>query len=316
MDRPNYDILAIDIDGTLFDSQGRVSPANVSALEDARRAGLEIVLCTGRGFPESVDAIQAVDAQKPSAGCEVAPIVVSGGAMIVDAATGSTMHRWPVPYDLVERVCDLFATMKRAPLLLKDRDAAGFDYLVIRTGPIEPPSEWWFSVMPVEVRYVDTLADDVHPEHTVRVGFAAHHEAMTELSIRVHQDFGRDATIHHFAAVGAAKTDTKGATETEADVETRRGGKDKSIHLLELFNPSVSKWTAIHRLALEQRVPRQRICAIGDEVNDVAMIEGAGLGIAMANAIAPVKEVADIETRSNDDDGVAYAIENILSGTW
>jgi hydroxymethylpyrimidine pyrophosphatase-like HAD family hydrolase len=312
MARPAYDILAIDIDGTLFDSQGRVSPANVAALEDARRAGIEIVLCTGRGFPESVDAIHAVKADRPAKGRDVAPMVVSGGAMIVDAVAGRTMHRWPIPHDLVQRVCSLFASMSRAPLLLKDRDAAGFDYLVVRTGPIEAANEWWFSVMPVDVRYVDSLNEDSHPEHTVRIGFAANHETMSDLAHRVQEQFGRDATIHHFAAVGAANT----ASTASKDPESRRGGKDRSIHLLEVFNPSVSKWTAIHRLALEQRVPRERVAAIGDEINDLALIEGAGLGIAMANAIPQVKKAAQIETRSNDDDGVAFAIENILAGKW
>ncbi|MCA9293835.1 MAG: HAD hydrolase family protein [Phycisphaerales bacterium] len=312
MPEPRYDIIAIDIDGTLFDSSGQVSEANIAALADARRAGIEIVLCTGRGYPESVDAVHAVGAHHPSKGRNVAPIVVSGGAMIVDAAAGKTMHRWAIPQDLVQGVCALFASMRRAPLLLKDRDAAGFDYLVIKTGPIEPPTEWWFNVMPVEVRYVDRLDQDEHPEHTVRVGFAAHHETMVELATKVRDQFGRDATIHHFAAVSSGGAPVNGATEAEA----RRGGKDRTIQLLEVFNPSVSKWTAIHRLALEQQVPRERVCAIGDEVNDVAMIEGAGLGIAMANAIAPVKAAAEIETRSNDDDGVAYAIEQILSGAW
>ena len=314
MASPRYDILAIDIDGTLFDSSGRVSAATVEALDDARQAGIEIVLCTGRGFPESVDAIEAVRADVPSRGRTIAPVVVSGGAMIVDAAAGRTMHRWPIPDDLVRRVCSLFASMNRAPLLLKDRDAAGFDYLVIQTGPIEPPSAWWFDVMPVEVRYVDALHEDEHPEHTVRVGFAAHHEVMVELSDKVQAQFGRDATIHHFAAVSGS-TGGNGAENAE-DAEARCGSKHRTIHLLEVFNPSVSKWTAIHRLALEQRVPRERIAAIGDEINDLAMIEGAGLGIAMANAIAPVKQAATRETTSNDADGVARAIEHILSGAW
>jgi hydroxymethylpyrimidine pyrophosphatase-like HAD family hydrolase len=72
----------------------------------------------------------------------------------------------------------------------------------------------------------------------------------------------------------------------------------------------------VHRLALEQRIPRERIAAIGDEVNDIAMIEGAGLGIAMANAVPQVKKAAKVETASNADDGVARAIEKILSGEW
>ncbi|HVZ94165.1 MAG TPA: HAD hydrolase family protein, partial [Phycisphaerales bacterium] len=75
-------------------------------------------------------------------------------------------------------------------------------------------------------------------------------------------------------------------------------------------------WTAIHRLAMEQRIPRERIASIGDEVNDLAMIEGAGLGIAMGNAVPAIKEAAKAHTESNAKDGVARAIERILNGEW
>ena len=92
--------------------------------------------------------------------------------------------------------------------------------------------------------------------------------------------------------------------------------RDDSVHLLEVFDRQVSKWTAIHRLALEQGVPRERIAAIGDEVNDLAMIEGAGLGVAMGNAVPAVKAAARAHTASNAQDGVAVAIRRILSREW
>ncbi len=304
MAEPRYDILAIDLDGTLFGPDGRVSRANAAAVDRARAAGIEVVICTGRGFRESGDAVRAIRAQEPAAGREVAPVVTAGGAMIVDAASGTTMHRWPVDGGIVERVCAMFADMDRAPLLLKDFDAAGFDYLVVRSGPVEPPSAWWFSVMPVEVRYVDQLADDDHPEHTVRVGFAAHRETMSALASRVRDEFGREVLIHSFPAVSGSSA------------ESTAGVKNNDIHLLEIFDASVSKWTAIHRLALEQGVPRERVAAIGDEINDLALVEGAGLGIAMGNAIPEVKAAAAKETLAFSEDGVAHAIDRILAGEW
>ena len=61
---------------------------------------------------------------------------------------------------------------------------------------------------------------------------------------------------------------------------------------------------------------RTVIAAIGDEVNDLAMIEGAGLGIAMGNAVASVKKAARVQTLSHAEDGVAHAIDRILSAEW
>lgn len=302
--RPNYDLIAVDLDGTLFGPDGRVSPANIRAVQAARDAGIEVVICTGRAMVESRTAIDAIAAHRPARGRSIAPMVCAGGAMVCDVAGRRTLHRWAMTDSLVRRLCDHFALARRAPLLLKDRDAAGFDYLVVNSGPIERPTQWWFDVMDVEVKFIESVAHDPHPEHTVRVGFAAVAEVMRDLAASVHAVFGREAVTQHFAAVAGATNDAP------------HGVKDESIHLLEVFDPQVSKWTAIHRLALEQGIPRERVAAIGDEINDVAMIEGAGLGIAMANAVPGVKAAAGVETLSNAQDGVAHAIDKILRGEW
>lgn len=299
-----YDLIALDLDGTLFGPDGRVSQANRDAVQRARDAGIEVVICTGRALVESGEAIRAIEAFKPARGREVAPVVCAGGAMVCDASTGKTLHRWPMDEGLVRRLGDHFARLSRAPLILKDRDAAGFDYLVVNTGPIEPPSQWWFNVMDVEVKFIDDIRHDPHPQHTVRVGFAATSSVMHELASGVHEYFGAETLTQHFAAVAGIHPDQP------------HGIKDGRIHLLEVFDRQVNKWTAVRRLALEQGIARERVAAIGDEVNDVAMIEGAGLGIAMGNAVASVKHAAKVQTLSHAEDGVAHAIGKILAGEW
>jgi hypothetical protein len=304
MPPPRFDLIAVDLDGTLFGPDGRVSAANVEAVRAARAAGIEVVICTGRAMIESGTAIRAIDADQPAKGRTIAPIVCAGGAMVCDAASGRTLHRWPMDAGLVSRLCGHFAGLRRAPLVLKDRDAAGFDYLVVNSGPIEGPIQWWFGAMPVEVRFIDDIAHDAHPEHTVRVGFAALAEVMLELARGVHETFGHETLTQHFAAVAGVHPGQP------------HGVRDGRVHLLEVFDRQVNKWTAVHRLAVEQGIPRERVVAIGDEVNDVAMIEGAGLGIAMENAVPAVKKAARIETKSHAEDGVAWAIRKILSGEW
>lgn len=304
MSNRRFDLLALDLDGTLLGPTGHVSEANRLALDRARRDGLEVVVCTGRGLVESRHIIEAIDGRTPAAGRTQAPIVCAGGAMVCDTVDERTLHRWAMDDDLVRRLCDEFAAAGRAPLLLKDRNAAGFDYLVVNTGPIEPPSAWWFEVMDVEVRFVGSIDDDEHPEHTVRVGFAALTDVMRDLAARITARFGREIMAHHFAAVSGVGDDGP------------IGVKDDTVHLLEVFDPKVSKWTAIHRIALEHGIDRNRIAAIGDEVNDLAMIQGAALGIAMGNAIDALKDAADVTTESHADDGVARAIDRILSGEW
>jgi Cof subfamily protein (haloacid dehalogenase superfamily) len=81
---------------------------------------------------------------------------------------------------------------------------------------------------------------------------------------------------------------------------------------LEFNNPKASKGSALEYLANQMGIPREDIIAIGDSEIDASMIEYAGLGVAVENAIPSVKEKAGFITYSNDDDGVAYVLEKFV----
>jgi Cof subfamily protein (haloacid dehalogenase superfamily) len=81
---------------------------------------------------------------------------------------------------------------------------------------------------------------------------------------------------------------------------------------LEILNKEVHKGAALERLATHLGLDRSEVMALGDNENDVTMIEYAGLGIAMANATENVKNAADIITASNDEHGVAEAIKQYI----
>lgn len=81
---------------------------------------------------------------------------------------------------------------------------------------------------------------------------------------------------------------------------------------LEILHRDVSKGNAVKRLSEKLGIKREEIMTIGDNGNDLSMIQYAGCGVAMANAIPMVKEAANFETRSNNEDGVAYAIEKLV----
>lgn len=83
-------------------------------------------------------------------------------------------------------------------------------------------------------------------------------------------------------------------------------------HFLELIHPSVSKGVALAALAKRLGVKQEDVMAVGDSLNDIEMIRYAGLGVAMGNARREVKEIADVVTASNQEDGVAQAIEKYV----
>ncbi len=340
MPERRYDILAVDLDGTLLDPRGKVTERTASAVRRARERGLEVVICTGRSLVESRHAIEAIEARTIPRGWHSAPVVVAGGAMIADAMTGRTLRRWPMDLGLVTRVIGRFAEARVATMVLKDPFEAGFDYLIVDTGPLDPVNLWWFEKMGVTRRHVASIAEDGHPEHTVRVGFAAATTAMYGVGREIMAEFAHETTMHHFAAVSGKAMDrrardaarpahgegipgagdlgfvqNKPSEDVDAigsDIEA----KDDSIHILEVFDKRVSKWAAIEWLAGERGVRSDRVAAIGDEINDLAMVKGAGLGIAMGNAVGSVREAAEAVAPSNAEDGVAFAIDRILSGEW
>lgn len=81
---------------------------------------------------------------------------------------------------------------------------------------------------------------------------------------------------------------------------------------LEAYNINVSKGIVLHKIAEYYGLKREEVIAIGDGENDISMIEYAGLGVAMANAMEPVKNAADLITKSNAEDGVAHIIEEYI----
>ncbi len=290
-----YDMLALDLDGTLLQPDGSVSQADLHAVAAAREAGIRVVVCTGRGLVESVHVCRWI-AQRD-------PVVVAGGAIIACPQTGRTLHRAAIDQRIVERTVRTVLDHGHAALVLKDPADAGYDYLVVRGErelPLDPVTEWWFDAMNVKVRAVRTLDDDPHPEHTVRVGACGTESRMAAVKARLSHD---GAVIHHFPAV-------------VAPAHVSATGNGETLHVLEVFDKTATKWSAISRLAEGFGTPPERIAAIGDQINDADMIAGAGLGVAMGNAIPMVRELADRTTLTNTQSGVAHAIGRILAGEW
>ena len=84
------------------------------------------------------------------------------------------------------------------------------------------------------------------------------------------------------------------------------------MHAIHVNNPTISKGNAMAGLCKFLKIDLKDTVAIGDKINDISMIKMAGLGVAMGNATEDVKKVADFITTTNDEDGVAKVLENIL----
>ena len=286
-----YRMLAVDLDGTLLDSQGQLSQANVDAIQRAIDVGIRVVPCTGRAWCESRIVLR--DLPK-------APLIATGvfvtGATISELATGRTLEisvlEPHLALELVKHLWDL----PEAVLIFRDANQVGHDYLVTGSGRVTPNTQLWFEMTGANVQAQDQVTiDDLH--HTMRVGVVAIGTHMGETKQQLQVTFEPRVVIQHFEAI-------------------QEPYPDQTIHVLEVFAAGVDKWHGLTWLAQQHGIESGQIAAIGDQINDVMMLREAGCGIAMANAAAPTAAVADHLTRSCDENGVAHAIDQLLAETW
>lgn len=290
--KPGIDVLAIDLDGTLLDPSHRVSQRNIEAVQRARDAGITVLVCTGRGLGESINAIQAIDQRDP--------VMVAGGSIIADPTTGKTLHRFTLSHEVVTAATDLFHDVGCPALVMKDPSDIQYDYLVLDSDdahPIHPITKWWFDDHKLRVNYAPHAHGDKHPEHSVRVGMCAESEISNPVSKQIIDLLGDQVWLYDFPCVMPDAHD------------------GKIVHILELFAHRINKWAAISWYLEKNDIDPQRVGAIGDQVNDVPMMEQAGVGIAMGNAVEQVRAHARYNTASNTEDGVAIAIDAILNNT-
>lgn len=288
--RPGIDAIAIDLDGTLLGRDGAVSARNIDALDQARRAGLRVVIATGRALAECTDILAAIGHD--------GPVIHAGGSMLSDAASGRTLERRTMDPEVVAMLTDAILDDAHRALVLKDGTDTGYDYLAVGDHELHPASRWWFSARGVRVREARALHADPHPGVTVRVGAVACSQRLRPLAERLAQTMGPRCELQHWSAV----------TETEAT--------GSGVHLLEAFASGADKWSMFETWCRREGISTARTAGIGDGLNDVPLVRNAALGIAMGNADPRVAAVARVHAPAAEHDGVATAIGHVLSRAW
>jgi hydroxymethylpyrimidine pyrophosphatase-like HAD family hydrolase len=284
----NYRLLAIDLDGTLLCPEGKVSRENLDAIVDAQAAGLTVVPCTGRGWREAKHVLNQV----PSLGIGV----FVTGAAITDVPTGQTKHFTALTPDTAAELIDLLKDEPQSVLAFREPNRIGHEYLITGNGELTANSKWWFDYTGAVLhtqRYV--TPDDLL--HTLRVSMVAPGSCMPRILAKVNDRFADRVEAHAFAAVPAPDP-------------------EDAIHIIEIFAPGVDKWFGLSWIAEQMNIGSDQIAVIGDEINDVAMLQAAGCSIAMENAADAAKQHAAYVTKPNHDHGVAHAIQQILGGHW
>jgi Cof subfamily protein (haloacid dehalogenase superfamily) len=270
---PPVRLLAVDIDGTLLDSSGQLPEAHRAALADAESAGIAVVLATGRAMHFARPVADAV-------GIPLA-MIVNNGALAHDAA-GRTALRHLLPRDAARAILASTQPFDDSVAIVFDRQD--------------------------ERQIVFERMDWSHPH---RRGYLARNRAfithgsleaaLEDDPIQVMFNGGVGPMRELFATLRAlpcADAFTVAITEYEA----------KDFALVDVNGPGCSKGSTLARWAHLCGVPRMQVMAVGDNLNDLEMLEFAGRPVLMGNATEALRALGFPTVPSHDRDGLAVAI--------
>lgn len=260
MEPMRFDLIALDLDGTLLDSQERISPRNRAAIEEALAAGIRIVLVTGRGVDMPIRVSRELGLNLP--------VICCHGALTKDFGANRTLGHIPVPLQYAKPMIEFSERKGLSVAIYAEEFFYRLEGSQLHMEDMRGPA--W--------RQVKTFADVMHTAPTF-IRF------MGRESVAAMEEEFRDLPLHF-------------KYETWLDfVECAVTSRD------------ATKQRALARLCADFQVPPERVLAIGDSRNDVPMLRWAGAGVAMANALPEVREAVKYVTASNEEDGVAAAIE-------
>jgi len=272
-------LIAIDIDGTLLDTKFQISAANLEALNRAHTSGIEVALVTGRRHNFALPVANAI-------GFDVT--LISSNGAVTRSSTGEHFHRDLLPAPVAQRLLRYMVGFRSNTVLTFDRDGKGA--IVLETADelnlsiqrwLEKNSEWTEFIVPLE----DALTED--PVQAMFCGNIPKMSAVQKMLLDC--DFGNQFTV----------------LRTQYDA--------RNLCIVDILNQDCSKGHALQRWTEHRGIPRDQVMAIGDNFNDVEMLQFAGLPVLMANACDELKQNGWTLTLSNDESGVAYAINQVLN---
>ncbi len=269
-------LIAVDIDGTLLDGASRLPDANRQAVRAAAARGIDIVLATGRAFHHARPVAERLDAP--------VTLIVNNGAL-VKTRDGETLACRPVPRDLARGLVADTRPVREGAALIFDR-SDDRQYVYERIDWSHRQRRWYYDrnrVYMTRVEPLETAIDD----DPVQIAFTGGVADMRVLADRVRE-------------LPSARTLTVTLTEYE----------QRDFSLLDVTAEGCSKGAALRDWAARRNVPRGGIMAVGDNLNDIDMLELAGHPVVMGNAVAELKRCGWPVTAGHDEAGLALAIQD------
>ena len=271
-------IIALDLDGTLLDSQKRLSERNRKALEKAAANGALVVPTTGRFFGLMPEEIRALPFVRYA--------ITINGAQVYDRETDAAIVREEIPIDRAIAVLELLDRYD----VIYDCYRQNWGWM---TASLQAKAEGYAT----DAHYLKMVRDFRKPVPELKAYLRETAEAGGVQKIMLFSPL-EDRELRINAAIRAD------LAERFPEIKVT----SSCWNNLELNLDSANKGQSLRRFAEHLGLTLQNCISFGDGLNDLSMIEAAGVGVAMANAVPEIKAAAQYVTSSNDEDGVAAAL--------
>jgi Cof subfamily protein (haloacid dehalogenase superfamily) len=271
-------LLAIDIDGTLLDPHFKISEANLAALRAAHAAEIELVLATGRRHDYALPVAQEIG---------VPCWLISSNGALIRSSSGETFYFDRLPAMTAARLIRHMDAYRGHAVLTFDRQ--GHNALVLeRFEELNQSISRWIQANSGHIQYVSPL-ENALVEDPIQAMYCGRVARMEEAQQHLAQaDFLDEIAI----------------LKTQYD--------HRDLCILDVLNQGCSKGHALRRWAEAHGILPEQVMAIGDNFNDLEMLEFAGLAYVMGNASEEMKQSGWRVTASNAESGVALALQEVL----
>jgi Cof subfamily protein (haloacid dehalogenase superfamily) len=270
---PRYRLLALDIDGTILRTDKTVAPRTLEAVARARARGVRVVLVTGRRHPAARRIAEGLGGDLD--------LVLHNGALIVE--NGAVLRCLPLDRALALEVVGIGRACGADPVLHCGHGGEG-RLMVEGVEPSNTLLVYYLDKSHPDVSSVARL-DDALAEDPIQVMFGGAIDDMSALRARLEEEIG-------------------GRVRIDRTVYPASG-----VQIIDVLRAGVGKAEALGFLQRRWAVGAEETIAIGDNWNDHEMLRAAGLGLVMGNADPEMLRLGLGVLPTNDEDGVAVAIE-------
>jgi len=270
-----YKMMAIDLDGTLLNSNKEISKQNKKYIKLAQEKGIRVLICSGRIYPGAKVFAHQLSIEDP--------LIVCNGAVIRDVKSEKVYYSNMLSKEDCNKVVDI----------LNKEDIYFHTYI---------DDVMYAEKLDYSALYYMLKSKDLRSDFCIDVKVV---ESVKEVIAKKNS---KPSKIVVMSSESKDLSKVRNIVEDISTVEVVSSNYDN----FEVLNLGVSKGNALEIISRMFSIRKEEIIAVGDNENDYSMLEYAGFSVAMGNSEERIKDICDFVTRSNDESGVAYAIKKFV----